>query len=129
MGAVLETKRSRGWVIAGVVAAGLVVGLVTATVGDRRIDAQTDALVEAAREQLEDVDPATVPDLVTEDLVDTYEGDESELGALLVLDGREPNLVTFEGGGFVARYDLETWGRQATVVVQGSADGFEVTTE
>ena len=130
MAAVLDTKRSRGWLIAGVLAAWLGAGAVIGVVGDRRMEQQSDALVDAARAQLRAVDPASVPELVGDDIVGAADGRGSELERLLVVDGREPDRVAYDDAdAFVARYELETWGRHAVVVVRGSTDGFEVTTE
>ena len=125
----LDTKRSRGWVIAAVVAAWLGFGAYAAYAGDRAMDEQRADLVAGAEERLGDIDADEAVELVADETIDTGVGEPSELTGLLVIDGHEPRVVTYLRDGFEARYELEAWGRSESVIVRVDGDGLVVDSE
>lgn len=126
---VFETKKSRAWVIGGVVIALAAVSTVVSSLGDRAMDDQRTDFVVAAEDRLEDIDPDEAAQLTADQAAGDWVGRPSELDDLLVIGGREPGVVAFLRDGFEARYRLEAWGRTESVVVRVDADGLSVVTE
>ena len=125
-----ETKRSRGWFLAGLVAAFLVVGGVVGTLSARAYEDERDDFVEAANDQLADVSTREAVELWDDEIVGTWTGVSSELSELLVVDGHEPERVSSTGRRRVeAVYRIDAWGRHGTIVVRWSPNGFEIHTD
>lgn len=122
----LDTRRSRGWIIVAVVAVWLLGGATVGLLGSRALERERDEFIAAADARFADMDPATFEALVVENVEATWMGESSELDALLVVDGRSPQVIRQIRLGIDAEYEIEAWGRSDTFVVSLSDEGYRL---
>ena len=120
----LDTKRQRGWVIVAVVVAWLALGAVWTVASDRAADRNFAAFSDHAQTAFAGTDVASMDELQAAAIVDSGNGEASEL---LVLLSRAGDVSDYQYETHVARYRLpDAWGRSATATVTWTGGGFTI---